>query len=98
MERDARALDRLADERVPDRGRHHQIDRSLEERLEVREQPEIGVGIGARRQILELHDQVEVGGTVRLPGSGAEPVEARDAMAPADGGDFLQTVGERLIP
>ena len=33
MERNARALDCLLNERISDRGRHYQIDRSLEERL-----------------------------------------------------------------
>jgi hypothetical protein len=66
-------------------------------RLEVGEQPEIGVGVVVRRQILEVHQKIEVGGALRLPGGGAEDVEPRDAMASADRGYLLQMVSEHLI-
>ena len=81
-----------------DRRRHYEIDRSLEQRLEVGEQPEIGIGIASPPAgYRELHEQIEIGGAMRCRGSGAEHVEPATRWRRQSVRHFRQMVGEHLI-
>jgi hypothetical protein len=81
----------LAEIRVLDGGVHHQVHRTLKHRLQVFQQPKVGIRVLIEGKILESHHKVQIAFRwIKFrSGSGAEEVDAALMALAADAFQFL---------